>query len=409
MTPSPSPPPPNSFSHGSPITALQALLPRIRTVEHEGATCYAAAGRFLAAPVITDRASPAADLSAMDGFAVRLSDLAGGALPIAGEVRIGHAPPPLPPGACLRIVTGGGIPKNADTVIRHEDVSEAEGRIRIDAATASRLAPGQNIRRAGENGPAGTTIAREGTLVSPAVSAALATFGAVHVRVYRPLSVAIITTGDELVEVGAIPSPWQVRDSNAPALLSLLNRWPWISDLRPVHAADEPGPIARAIATALSWADAVLITGGVSKGHRDFIPETLAGLGASTVFHRVAQRPGMPVLGAISDDGRPILGLPGNPVSVLVTARRMAWPALARRAGAAGELPAASVTITNPDERRLALWWHRPVRLEGPGRASIIDTHGSGDLIAASAADGFIEQPPDSAGPGPWPFFAWRP
>ncbi|MCC6678525.1 MAG: molybdopterin molybdotransferase MoeA [Phycisphaerales bacterium] len=397
------------FEHGSPAEASDALLPHIRPVQTEDGSCFTAAGRVLAAALHTDRPSPPADVSAMDGFALRCADAALGRLPIAGEVRIGRAPPPLPPAACLRIVTGGGVPTGADVVIRREDISESGGEVRLDAAAASRLSPGHNIRRQGENAPPGALVAEAGSLVTPAVSSALAAFGAGRVRVFRPLSVAILTTGDELTEVAATPSPWQIRDSNGPALLSLFTGCPWISDIRPVHIPDEPELLDRELRAALGWADAILITGGVSAGHRDHVPAALTAQGVRTIFHRVPQRPGMPVLGAATPDGRPVFGLPGNPLSVMVTARRMAWPALARRAGVSRVAAPAAVTIANPDARTIPLWWHRSVRLDQPGRAELIDSRGSGDLVSAAHADGFVEIPPGAAGPGPWPFFAWRP
>lgn len=400
---------PATFAFPSPAEALAALLGHIRPVETETITCYAAAGRILAAPAATDRQSPPADVSAMDGFAIRAADAALPRIPIAGEVRIGAPPPALPPGKALRIVTGSAIPPGAELVIPHEQVHESADGIAIDPAARARLAPGQHIRRAGENAPPGAAFAQPGDLVTPARSAALAAFGAVHLRAYRPLSIAILTTGDELTDIAAIPTPWQIRDSNGPALISLLTRCAWIADLRPVHVPDDPAALDRAVRGALSWADALLLTGGVSAGHRDYVPATLEQQGIATVFHRLPQRPGLPILGAVTPDGRPVLGLPGNPVSVMVTARRIAWPALAARAGRATPTLPAAVMLDNPDDRRIPLWWHRPARLTAPGRAAILPSKGSGDLISTAQSDGFVELPPDTAGPGPWPYYAWRP
>jgi molybdopterin biosynthesis enzyme len=142
-------------------------------------------------------------------------------------------------------------------------------------------------------------------------------------------------------------------------------------------------------------------------GDRDFVPRALEILGAAVVFHRLPQRPGRPVLGALLADGKPVLALPGNPLSVLVTARRIATPVLSRLAGLVQALPPPSVTLDASDVRALDLWWHRLVRLTGPGRASLVEAASSGDFVAGARSAGFVETPPGATGTGPWPFYAW--
>lgn len=398
-----------TFAFESPARALESLLEAVRPVESERVRLARSPGRILAAPVLADRPSPPADVSAMDGFALRTSELNASVLPIAGEVRIGRAPPDLPRGACLRIVTGAGLPAGADAVIRIEDVTVTGDSITIDAEIARACGPGRNIRRAGENADSGTPVVAPGTAITPAAAAALAAVGAGHIEVHRALTLAILSTGDELVAGDGPISPYQIRDSNGPALISLFSGVPWIGELHHAHLPDDEPRLARAVSEALLRADAVILTGGVSAGHRDFVPSVVASQGARPVFHRLPQRPGMPILAAVTPDGRPVLGLPGNPVSVMVTARRLAWPAVARRAGLSRITPPPSVTVSNTDGAAIQLWWHRPVRLTGPGEAALVPSRGSGDLIATAGADGFIELPPGAHGPGPWPFYAWRP
>jgi molybdopterin molybdotransferase len=163
-----------------------------------------------------------------------------------------------------------------------------------------------------------------------------------------------------------------------------------------------------AVSSLLAECDALILTGGVSMGDRDYVPATLAAIGAQTIFKRVPQRPGGPVMGAVTSDGRPILALPGNPVSVLVTGRRMAIPILSAQAGLrADPRPPALVHVTNPDQRTLKMWWQRLARATAPGHVELLPTLGSGDIPSAARSDGFVELPPNASGAGPWPFYSW--
>src|SRR5690606_38464128 len=201
---------------------------------------------------------------------------------------------------------------------------------------------------------------------------------------------------------------FQLRDSNGPTLAAMFTGRPWIGAIDRARAPDDPGAIRGALSAMLEeGADAAIVTGGVSMGDYDHVPEVVRSLGAEVLFHKLPQRPGKPMLGAILD-GRPILALPGNPVSVMVTARRIAMPVLRRMAGFAPEPAPGVVTLTNPGDKTLDLWWHRPVRLstggaglhpagEGhalsatPGLATLITSKGSGDIPAAAGSDGFVE------------------
>jgi molybdopterin molybdotransferase len=402
-----------AFAFASPGEAVQAMLERLAPVSTERINLHSAAGRILAEPLVADRPSPAADVSAMDGYAVRLADLAAGTLPVAGEIRIGQEPPALHPGTALRIVTGAPVPASADAVIRREDVEEAPdaswGRIRISPARSMLLSQGANIRRRGENAPQGAGILEPGVEINPATSAALSAFGCAAPLVHRRVRIAILTTGDEVLPASASPTPWQLRDSNGPSLLALLARQPWAEALPLAHTIDDADQIAATISSLLEQADALLMTGGVSMGTRDFIPATLARLGARTLFHGLPQRPGRPALGALSTKGQPILGLPGNPVSVLVTARRLALSILRRLAGIAhAEPPARLVEIAGPLPSPIGLWWHHPATLIGDGRAELLALKGSGDVAAVARSHGFVELPPKAMGEQAHLFYGWN-
>jgi molybdopterin molybdotransferase len=393
----------------TPEGAVLALAGKLRTVETETMELQFAAGRVLGADLVADRPSPASDVSAMDGYAVRVADLGAGELSVRGEVRIGHEPPAMPEGAALRIVTGAPVPGGAQAVVKREDVKEGKGQIKIERGVAANIRAGENIRRRGENLGEGELVVPAGTLITPAVAGAMAAFGGTKVKVRRRVRVGIIVTGDELVEPGQRPSAWQLRDSNGAALGALLSLHPWIEGGRRVRVGDEPKLLRAAIDDLLGSIDALILTGGVSMGTRDYVPTVLKEVGAEVLFHKLPQRPGKPVLGAVLGKGseaRPILALPGNPVSVMVTARRMAVAVLSRMAGLETQAPMAAV-LDDADGKTLDLWWHRLVRVSGPGRVVLAEGRGSGDVVAAARSDGFIEVPPGQTGEGPWPFYRW--
>jgi molybdopterin molybdotransferase len=291
-------------------------------------------------------------------------------------------------------------------VIRREDVEELGASIRLSAA-AQQVRPGTAIRRRAQNAPAGATVLESGSELTPAAIGALAAFGAARPLVHRQVRIAVVTTGDELVDAAHAPTPWQLRDSNGPALGALLSRRPWIAAHVHPRAPDEPDALLARFREALDSADALIATGGVSMGDRDFVPSAVGALGGEIIFHKVPQRPGKPVLNALLPGGKLFFGLPGNPISVFVTARRMAVPALERLAGFSRAAPPPLLHV-EPDGKRLDLWWYRLVRLTAPGHAALADGQGSGDIPAAAASDGFVEVPPNSE-PTRAPFYAWSP
>jgi molybdopterin molybdotransferase len=397
------------------LQPLAQLANQLRTVESEPVLLEQSLGRVLAEPITADRDSPAADVSAMDGFAVRLADAQPGrALPISGEASCGQAPPPGPrPGEAVRIFTGAVVPDDAELVIRREDVDEAAGDDTVTIVLGeSAVRSGQNIRRQGENAPRGSQILPAGQLLRATQLGAAANFGAAQLSVRRPLRVAVIVTGNEVLDATAEVQPWQLRDSNGPTLAALLQR-PWLRITR-YRAADELAGLTALLAERLAEDDAVIFTGGVSMGDYDFVPRAAAAAGATTVFHKLAIRPGKPIYGARGPEGQLLLGLPGNPVSAAVGAVRFGLPLLLRMAGrdaclltGATDTSPARIPLSNPDRRTLPLVWYRLVRLGTSGAGELIPLQGSGDLVAMAHSDGFVELPPGASGAGPWPFFPW--
>lgn len=343
----------------------------------------------------------------MDGYAVRVAEImASRELPVVAAVLPGQPAPPLPDAASISVMTGAVVPGQADAVVRREDVEELGDRIRLRPGVE--IKPGQSIRRRGENLAAGNIVLPAGRVIDAVGMAAIATFGAAKLLVRRRVRIAVMITGDELFPVEAAVEPWQIRDSNGPALATLLASLPWVKVTSLTRLRDDRGTLLDHVAGVLPGCDALLITGGVSMGTHDFVPDVVCECGVRTMFHRLPIRPGHPVLGGVGPQGQLVMGLPGNPLSVLTTARRLAMPALAQRGGITIPVkPQPIVRVVNPDDKTIKLWWYRPVRLSGGGEAELVANRGSGDVPGAAASDGFIEVPPVEAGAGPWPFYSW--
>jgi len=399
----------SGFAFASPDDAVAAVIGRLAAVGNEVVPLTAAAGRVLAEAVRADRDSPACDVSSMDGYAVRVAELAMGSLPVRGDARIGQVPPALPPAAVVKIVTGAPLPDGADAVVRREDVDESDPAVMTLRIAPDAVRHGQSIRRRGENLRWGGNVIAAGARVAPPVVAALATFGGASVRVHRRVRVAVLTTGDELLPVDAAPSAWQVRDANGPALRAVLSAAAWADVAPPRHVPDDPDALRRHLADSLATGDAVVLTGGVSMGDYDYVPRVATELGARVVFHKLPVRPGKPILAAVGPSGQLIVGLPGNPVSALAGMCRMVGPMLRHLAGFARPVDAPpTVTLDNADAAAIGLWWWRLVRTEAAGRAALVETRGSGDAASAARSDGFVELPPGAHGTGPWPIHRWE-
>jgi len=394
----------SGYAFDSPGAALAAMVARIEPVGTERVRLPDAGGRVLAERVVADRPSPSCDVSAMDGYALRAADVKPGRIGVAGEILMGRQPPAMPDGAALKIVTGAPVPDGADVVIKREDVDEHDDHIVIRDDSHK---PGQHIRRRGENLAQGDEVCAPGCVITPTVVGALATFGIADPSVHARVRVGIISTGDEVLRHDENPHEFQLRDSNAPGLAALLGSRAWLDVLDPEHVGDDKQATIDAIGSMLGRCDALMLMGGVSMGDRDFVPGALEANGVETVFHTLPQRPGKPVLGGIAPGGRPVFGLPGNPVSVLVTARVLGAGALAARAGVERLPDPPMVRVVNADDKALGIWWRRLVRVVGVGEVELVETRGSGDVPSSARSDGFVELPPGSSGEGAWAYYEW--
>jgi molybdenum cofactor synthesis domain-containing protein len=401
---------PPKFAFDNPDDATAALADRLQALPlRENIDADDCSGRVLAKEIIADRDSPAADVSAMDGYAIRMEDLARTeAIPISAESAPGNPPPGMQAGAVVRIFTGAVIPADCEAVIMREDTEEFDGAIRF-RPSALKATRGDHIRRAGENAAAGSGVVAAGTLVTAASRATMANFGCDRAQVYAPVRVCLITTGDEVgLFEQETPAPWQLRNSNRGSLAALLNPVPWITIHHIDHCPDDRPALTGLLAERLEQSDAVLLTGGVSMGDYDYVPEVVQELGGDIVFHGLPIRPGKPILGAATAAGKLILGLPGNPVSATIGCRRFAIPLLAKQSGQTDwNPPCPVVRLEHAGNRTLPLHWLRLVRLTEHGVAEVVISHGSGDLVSLAHSTGFVQVPPGQRDQSAWPYYAW--
>jgi molybdenum cofactor synthesis domain-containing protein len=397
-----------SSNYADPDSAIDALAKRLSVVTDTVTT--SPSGRILAQTIVADRDSPAADVSAMDGYAICLSDLSkDSVIPIGGESKTGSPPPTMRPGQVIRIFTGAIVPAGCEAVVKREDTDESDSSICFRPVAVKTTVAGSHIRRAGENAAAGSAVLPRGSKITPPVVAALANFGVVQPLVYRSVKVAILTTGNEVVDPAAEQlKPWQLRNSNQAATFAMLSQHPFIDVIRVEHVSDDRDALADSLNQAIQIADAVVLTGGVSKGDYDYVPETISLSGGETVFHGLPIRPGKPILGAATKDGKLILGLPGNPVSATINCHRFLLPLLRRVAGQVNwrDKPPL-VTLREPPKAPIALHAMLLARSVDSGIAELVAAKGSGDLVALAQSDGYVCVPPNTRTLGPWPMLAW--
>jgi molybdopterin molybdotransferase len=360
-----------------------------------------AAGRVLARTVLADRDQPPFDRSTRDGFAVRSADVAAAAtspatLRLVGEVAAGaRFDGQVAPGTCVEIMTGAPLPAGADAVVMVEHTErrgDAEIVIRRPVRARENFVP-----RAAELA-AGAQAFPAGRPLDPAAVALLASLGCARPQVFARPRVAVVATGDELVALGEAPSPTQIRDSNRYSLAAQVARAGGQALAMPI-VRDDLGALTTALREATAAADVLLVSGGVSMGKYDHVEAALAALGARVVFDGVDIRPGRPlVFGNIGD--RPFFGLPGNPLSTMVTFELFARPAIELLAGRTQAPPLLFLgarLATAYAQRKLPLTVFVPATLAPDDDASAgeaaclrvrpLSSQGSGDLAAMAAAD----------------------
>ncbi len=380
--------------------ALRHLLEAVTPVAgSERVHLRAGLGRVLAAPVVARFDVPAHTSSAMDGYAINADDLPASGiaeLPVVGASFAGRPyRAPLARGEAVRIMTGAVVPAGADTILIQERVEERDGRLRFDG----RHERGQHLRYAGENLRAGAVAFDAGRRLSPADLGVIASLGIAEIAVLRRPRVAFFSTGDELRSLGEPLGPGEIYDSNRYTLHGMLSGLEVeILDLGVV--ADEPAKLEAAFRAAARDADVVITSGGVSVGEADYIKEILARLG-EVRFWKVAMKPGRPLAFGKLDRAW-FFGLPGNPVSVMVTFYEFVRPALDQLMGTTPRLPwtlSARVTQTLKKRPGRVEFQRGCLRREADGALAVTPTgdQGSGILNSMSQANCFIVLPLETA------------
>lgn len=341
------------------LYASRAPRPRLRV---EMAALADASGRVLARAVCAEGPYPAATRSSMDGFAV-CAAATPGRLHVAFDVRMGAAPErALAPGEAAAIPTGGVVPEGADAVVPIEDVVRDAGDIIVAAAVAA----GDALTPRGCDMAAGEVVLPPGRRIGAPEIGALAALGVTDVAVFARPRIAVISSGDELVEVAATPSVAQVRDSNRYAIAASLRAMGADPVLVPI-VSDEPGALAAALRNALAACDAAVLSGGSSVGERDATPAAVHAAGdPGVIVHGLRIKPGKPtVLGCAGS--KPIIGLPGNPVSALMVLEAVAAPIVASLVGAPISPGIVDAVLAEPLRVREGWTTFAPVVVEWAG------------------------------------------
>ncbi len=316
--------------------ALDLVIQETAFLAHESLPPLEALGRVLAQDIVADKALPPFDNTAMDGFALRAADTAAApiTLPIVGSVAAGDVPDTPEQAGAIEIMTGAPMPLWCDTVVPVENVAATRGADGAPTAIAldAVLPVGQHIRRAGQDVEIGQKLVDMGQVITPEIIAVMASLGMGKVLVSARPKIALIGTGQEVVrDPDTALAPGQIYDSNTPYLRTALQREGMAAAIMPGSPDDVAGFLAAV--TQAKDAQIIISTGAVSMGRRDFVPEALAQLGARTVFHKTAIRPGKPILFAKLPNGTYFFGLPGNPVSAAVGLTFFVLPLLRRLTG----------------------------------------------------------------------------
>jgi molybdopterin molybdotransferase len=382
-----------SYEHAASVVGRQAEWVRA-TITVEKVALGAAAGRVLAEPVAADRDQPPFARATRDGFACRAADLRAGGLRIVGQLRAGEAWTlgAIRPGEAVEIMTGAAVPPGADCVVMMEHVAAAEGLVSL--AGERELATGENIVPAGAEARANDVVVPAGRRLGVAEIAAAAACGRAELPVFSRPRVPILATGDELVDVTETPLPHQIRNSNGYSLAEQVRGAGGEPEIFPV-VRDDQAATERAIHKA-SDCGLVLLTGGVSMGKFDFVEKALVNMGAEFFFTGARIQPGKPVVfGKLTDTY--FLGLPGNPVSTMVTFALFAAPLVRAMGGESEGRPRFGMARLEEEVRvKPGLTRFLPARVESGvrgARVRPVEWRGSGDLAAAARANGFLVVP----------------
>ncbi len=387
------------------IQALQTVLNSAQDLGFEEIPFLKSVGRILKEVIFADRDFPPFNRVSMDGIVIDYNSFKNGqkSFKIEGIQAAGSAQIALKDSKnCIEVMTGAVAPKNANTVVRYEDVTIENG---IATLNIDGISEGQNIHTKGKDGKSGDLLIQKNTIISAAEIGVLATVGKAFVKVARQPRVMIVSTGDELIGVAEIPLTHQIRRSNVFTLVSLLERLHVSSETS--HIKDNKAILKSKIATYLKEYDVLLFSGAVSKGKYDFLPEVFEELIVEKLFHKVAQRPGKPfwfgrekaiVKNDVSSNNHQnntiVFGFPGNPISTFVNCLAYFYPWYYKSVGL--EVKEETAILAKDINFKPNLAYFLQVKLEnkkGQLTAFPILGNGSGDLASLVHTDAFIQLP----------------
>ncbi len=381
----------------SPTAARQLIDAHLPTIPAISCPLDKCAGRILREAVTADRPLPPFDRSMMDGYAIRAADIADGdTFTIVAQAPAGT--PAIELGStsqtCVEIMTGAVVPADADCVVPYE-VTEPIDEQTIRLLNPSDHTTGNCIHPLGSDHPSGKILLAPNTAIGGREIAIAATCGSAQLQVTKMPTIAIVSTGDELVDVAATPEAHQIRRSNdlsietalANAQLSAQNR---------THLPDDAAISKTKLAELIEHNTFLIISGGISMGKKDYIPETLDELGLQNHFHGVLQKPGKP-FGYWSNANCAVFTLPGNPLSTLVALHHYVIPAIQQAMGAPERSAPRTVQLAEPVKARDDITTFLPIKLGTNNTAHSTPAQNSGDLVRILQSDGYIELPPTAA------------
>lgn len=397
----------------TPQKAQEAIETHVTRLPIERRPLEQCIGQTLREDVYAERDNPPFDRVCMDGIAIDSAAVSRGIrrFRIEGMQAAGAPPVALSnPDNALEVTTGAVLPRGSDCVIPMEEYDVADGAVLLK--DKGRADPYRNVQRRGEDSRPGVPMLLSGTRLGAPEIAVVASAGLASVGVSRQPSFMVVSTGDELIEPGQPIAEHQVRRSNAYAIVAAL-RERGFENIGNDHILDHEQMLQQRLARHLVERDILILSGGVSKGKFDLVPQVLKNLGVREVFYQVAQRPGMPMWFGVTPTGQLVFGLPGNPVATLVTLIRYVVPAALTAMGTRATVP-EQIALAAAVDRGRAMTYFLPVSLglDDGGRPNAMPRppNGPGDFLALTGTSGFVELPPRPAGfPAGFiaPLFRW--
>ncbi len=374
--------------------AEKIISQNVRVFPTAASPLHQALGQVLREDIFADRDLPPFHRVAMDGIAISFASWQGGnsTFPVEGILKAGQAPFPLRnKNGCIEVMTGAVLPPESDCVVQVENIRLTDNTAKL--MDGIRLRPMQNVHEKASDEKAEALLISQGCLLNSTHIAVAASVGKSTLRVGRQPRIAIIATGDELVEIDTHPQAHQIRLSNSHALQAALHQHHF-QKISLFHLHDDRTQLTERLREILDRFEVLILSGGVSMGKFDYVPAVLAELGVAPLFHKIRQQPGKPFWFGKGSKGQPVFALPGNPVSALVCFYRYVGPELERALG-----------LTDPRKEQAALdksidfekpfSYFLPVKLHTDSRGRLmaepVPTNGSGDYASLVKSDGFVE------------------